>query len=144
MFTTVLVVLAALLVAAALFFATGGGGETPSQRKPLFLGLEPQLRAEINEGGPLYFASPFGDNGFWLDIEDHRIVAYVLVLPDAPSCTVKWKAQRDSYIDCNGDKVAPANLDQYTVTLRDKPNGERHVLVDLRKVKPAQRSSTST
>ena len=32
-------------------------------------------RRRLHEGSPLYFANPFGGNGFWLDIEDGQLVA---------------------------------------------------------------------
>lgn len=139
LFTTVLVAIAGVLTASVLFFSVGGTQDTPSQTAPLFLGLDEQLRDKIREGSsPLYFPSPFGDDGFWLDLENREFVAYVLVLPNTRHCTVKWKDPRDNYIDCNGDAVAPSDLDQYTVVLRNRSGGEHDVLVDLRKVTPAQ------
>ncbi len=70
------VVLAALLVGALLFLATGGAQGTPS-RKPVYIGLETDLRHTLDQGPRLYFAHPFGGTGFWLDVEDRHLVALV-------------------------------------------------------------------
>lgn len=136
-FTTTIVVIAGVLLAVVLFFATGGGGGTPKAR-PLFIGLERQLLENIKEMGPQYIANPFGEHGFWLDAEGNRIVAYALALPDTNDCTIKWKAQQDSYVDCNGDEVDTNALDRYKVDPRDrKRSDDRDVYVDLRVVEPA-------
>src|SRR5579859_3155200 len=81
MIAVVMVAFAGVLVAAALFFATGGTKGDPAQTAPLYLGLGSELRSEIKLGSPLYFANPFGANGFWLDLEHNQFVALDLVLP---------------------------------------------------------------
>jgi hypothetical protein len=63
-FAGALVVIVGIVVAGLLFLATGGTQDTPSDRRPVFLGLSHELKSKIREGGPLYFANPFGDNGF--------------------------------------------------------------------------------
>jgi len=141
-FTSVIVLFAGLAVAAVLFFATGGGKDTP-KAKPLFVGLETQLRRNIRDQGPQYIANPFAGNGFWLDVEGNRIVAYSLVLPGTDHCIVKWKAQRGSYVDCNGDAVDRADLDRFKVAYRSHEEGrDRDVLVDLRVLEPAPGSNS--
>ena len=60
------VVLAALLVGTLLYLVTGGAAGTPTP-KPVYIGLESDLRATLNQGPRLYFAHPFGGTGFWLD-----------------------------------------------------------------------------
>jgi hypothetical protein len=138
-----MVFVAGLLVAAALFFATGGSDSTPKQTRPLYLGLTSELRSEIHQGSPLYFANPFGGNGFWLDIVDHKFVALDLVLPNTTDCTVKWKGRENSYVDCHGDKVGIADLDRYKVTLAPSGNSGQSLYVDLRKRSPAPSTVTT-
>jgi hypothetical protein len=137
LFTSMFVIVAAVLVAAALLFATSREAE-PGPRKPLFLGLRTPLTKKIRDGGPLYFASPFGDRGFWLDLEQGSIVAYALTEPGTSDCIVKWKARQDAYIDCHDRAVAPTMLDRYRVTIGPRggsPAGS--VYVDLRRREPA-------
>lgn len=136
LFTTVFVAAAGLVVAVLLFLATGGGGADP-EVKPLFVGLDRQLRRNIGEDGPQYIANPFGGNGFWLDVEGDHVVAYNIILPTTTDCHVKWKAQRDSYVDCNGDDVDRATLDQFKVSFRNPGARNPQVLVDLRVDVPA-------
>lgn len=133
-----IVVLAGLVVAALLFFATGGAQDNPPANKALFLGLGRELESKIKEGGPLYFASPFGDNGFWLDIEDDRIVALDIVAPGTRDCKVKWRDPRDAYVDCQDRDLQVADLDRFEVTIGKLQKGapEDAVYVDLRVSEP--------
>jgi len=133
-----IVVLAGLVVAALIFFATGTE-QNPSDKKPLFLGLERELVAKIDEGGPLYFASPFGENGFWLDLENGRLVALDIVRPGTQGCKVKWRDPRGAYVDCNDEDLQVADLDRFEVTVgklqKDAPSDA--VYVNLRVSEPA-------
>jgi hypothetical protein len=138
-----MVFFAGLLVAAALFFATGGSNGTPKQTGPLYLGLTSELRSEIHQGSPLYFANPFGGNGFWLDIVDHKFVVLDLVLPNTKSCTVEWKGRENSYVDCHGDKVGVADLARFKVTLAPSGKSGQSLYVDLRKRIPAPNTVTT-
>jgi hypothetical protein len=140
----VMVAFAGVLVAAALFFATGGTKGDPAQTAPLYLGLGSELRSEIKLGSPLYFANPFGANGFWLDIEHNQFVALDLVLPDTKNCTVKWKGLQNSYVDCHGDKVGIDDLDRYKITQAASGKSGTSVYVDLRKVTAAPNTVTTT
>jgi hypothetical protein len=141
LFTAFFVAAAGVLVAVLLFLATGGGGADP-QATPLFIGLDRQLRNNINADGPQYIANPFGGNGFWLDVEGDHVVAYNITLPTTTECHVKWKAQRDSYVDCNGDDVERADLDQFKVFFRNPNSRNPDVMVDLRVDIPAQGSDS--
>ncbi|MEX2256029.1 MAG: hypothetical protein WEC34_11380 [Acidimicrobiia bacterium] len=151
-FAVGIIIFACLAVAGLLFFATGGAQDTPTQTKPLFLGLEPELRDKIlgtseDEGSPLYFANPFGDNGFWLDVENDDIVALNLIRPGSNDCQVKWRETMGSYIaECDGERLTSRDLDRFEVTVgkqaADSP--EDGVYVDLRVVEPAPGSADST
>lgn len=129
------VVFAGLAIAALLFLATGGGGGTPTEQRPLFLGLQPELEAKIREGGPLYLANPFGNNGFWLDREGRDLVALDIIRPGTRACIVKWRATKDSYIACNGDRLASADLDRFALEVGSAEPGApaNSVFVDLRR-----------
>jgi hypothetical protein len=139
-----MVAAAGILIAAALFFATGGGNGNPKQTTPLFIGLASQLRADINTGtgSPTFIANPFGGNGFWLDIVDHKFVALDVVLPHTKDCTVDWKGKR-GFVDCHGDEVSTDDMARFKVTLGPSGKAGQSVYVDLRKVIPAPNTVTT-
>jgi hypothetical protein len=142
--TGAFVVLAGLLFAAVLFLATRQNTGTGPKR-PLFLGLDAQKRRDIRADGPQYVANPFGGAGFWLDIEDGTLVALVLDTPAPGSCSAKWKAQRDAYVDCHGNELTSRDLDRYVITIVPREGSLRNtVYVDVRKVLPAPRTTTTT
>jgi len=138
LFAGTIVLLAGLAVAALIFFATGTE-RNPSDKKPLFLGLQRELVAKIKEGGPLYFASPFGENGFWLDLEEGRLVALDIVRPGTAGCKVKWRDPRGAYVDCEDRDLQVGDLDRFEVTVgklqQDAPPDA--VYVNLRVSEPA-------
>jgi hypothetical protein len=142
--TGAFVALAGLLFGAVLLLATN---RSTGEKEPVFLGQRKELVERIEDGSsPLYFASPFGDqNGFWLDLEDGDLVAYVLDTPGADECTVKWRDRRDAYIDCTDTPVDPGDLDRYPLSVgsRDGSPGTS-VYVDLRRTIPAPGAGGNT
>jgi hypothetical protein len=127
-----LVVLAGIFIAAALILATSGTTRTPDHPRPLCLGDARSLNRAIDQGSPLYFANPFGGNGFWLDKEGGRFVALDLVLPGTRDCTVRWRGRVDSYVDCDGRHRRSTALDRFAVTVPVRGTRKGGVLVDLR------------
>jgi hypothetical protein len=136
--TGVFLALAGLLFAGVVLIATNGDAPAADANKPLFLGLRDPLTSSIKDGGPLYFANPFGDDGFWVDLEDGRLVAYILKVPGVRDCSVKWKAQENSYLDCHRAKIDRSELARYNVTIGSR-NGtpKTSVFVDLHAKIPA-------
>ncbi|MEX2267802.1 MAG: hypothetical protein WEA75_03870, partial [Acidimicrobiia bacterium] len=136
-----LLITGSFLVIAAVFF--GGVLWVATLRKssdngPQYIGRERSLERKILKASPYYFANPSGGDGYWLDVEDGELVALVLDRPGTKDCVVKWKAQRDAYVDCNDQELSSENLDRYKVTIgpRDgSPKGS--VYVDFRKISPA-------
>jgi len=141
-FASVLVAVAGIAIAALLFFATGGTQDTPSQRRPLFLGLSPELTKKIKDGGPLYFASPFAGNGFWLALEDGQLVALDIVKPGTKDCVAKWKDSHQAYVDCDDNDLHASDLDRFQITVGrlapDSPNDGVYVDLRVRSPAPAQ------
>jgi hypothetical protein len=127
------VVLAALLVGALLFLATGGARGTPTP-KPVYIGLESDLRATLNQGPRLYFAHPFGGTGFWLDVADGHLVALVARLPGTPSCTVAWRNLSRGYYDCHDRNLSARQLDRYALQFPKVGPEQGGVVVDFRHV----------
>ncbi len=138
-FATGFVLLAGLAIAALLFLVTGGADKDPSPSGPIFLGLEPELAARTDEGGPSYIASPFGEHGFWLDLEAGELVALDIVRPGTRSCIVKWRATKDSYIACDGERLDTTDLARFEVTIgsTEPDTPADSVFVDLRRREPA-------
>lgn len=130
------VVLAALLVGTLLYFATGGAQGTPTP-KPVYIGLESDLRSTLNQGPRLYFAHPFGGTGFWLDVEDGHLVALVARVPGSPSCTVAWRNLNRGYFDCHDRLFTDRQLDRYALQFPKSGAEQGGVVVDFRHVDPA-------
>lgn len=130
------------LLVAAVFF--GGVLWLATQRNeakkgPFFIGLEQALKTHIHEGSPLYFSNPGAGDGFWLDIEHGQLVGLVLDRMDGPKdCIVKWKDQRDAYIDCNDNELQSTDLDRYKLTIgRRNGSPKTSVYVNLQETEPA-------
>lgn len=137
-----LLVTGSFLLVAAVFF--GGVIWLATQRNqptdgPFFIGLEGALKTHIHEGSPLYFSNPGAGDGFWLDIENGQVVALVLDQKPGPKdCIVKWKEQRDAYVDCDDNELQSTDLERYTLTVEARDGSPKtSVYVNLRKTEPA-------
>jgi hypothetical protein len=137
-----LIVTGSFLLVAAVFF--GGVIWLATQRNetkegPFFIGLERALKTHIHEGSPLYFSNPGAGDGFWLDIEDGQLVALVLDQQSgAEDCIVKWKEQRDAYIDCDDNELQSTDLARYGLKIGSRDGSPKTaVFVNLRKIEPA-------
>jgi hypothetical protein len=130
------VVVAALLVGTLLYLVTGGAAGTPTP-KPVYIGLESDLRATLDQGPRLYFAHPFGGTGFWLDTEGGHLVALVARVPGTPSCTVAWKNLSRGYYDCHDRLLSARQLDRYALQFPKSGAEQGGVVVDFRHVDPA-------
>lgn len=137
--TSSCVLLAGLLVGVLIFLATGGAQGTP-RAQPVYIGLESDLRATLNQGPRLYFAHPFGGTGFWLDVEDSHLVALVARVPGSSSCTVAWKNLSRGYFDCHGRQLTSRQLDRYALQFPKSGSQQGGVVVDFRRVLPAPQS----
>ena len=127
---------AAVFVGGLLWLATQRNESKPG---PFFLGLEQALKTHIHEGSPLYFSNPGAGDGFWLDIENGQLVALVLDQTDGrKDCIVKWKDQRDAYIDCDDNELQSTDLAHYKLTIgRRDGSPKTSVYVNLQKTESA-------
>lgn len=131
------VVIAGLLFTGVLLLATRNNAGQPSNQ-PLFLGIETPKIREIKNSSPQYIANPFGGDGFWLAVEKGKLVALVLDRPGTKNCQVKWKAQINHYLDCNGNELTSRQLARYKVTIGVRNGSPAHsVFVNLKKTSPA-------
>jgi hypothetical protein len=122
-------ILAAMMFVGVLLFATRS--DQPNQDAALYIGPRPDLERSIAEGGPLYFANPFGGRGFWLDREAGELVALDVGRPGDVGCSVKWKGRVNSYVDCDGERLTLQELARYDVQVLTRGARKGSVLVDL-------------
>jgi len=131
------VLLAGVAVAVVLLFATGGSSG-PKKYAPFQAGLASAIKKDLKDGGPFYFPDPFGGNrSILFAIEDGQIVALSTTLPGTKDCLVKWKAQLDRFVDCNGDRHRSTDLDRYQDFIDPTGEDKGLLFVDLRKKLPA-------
>jgi hypothetical protein len=129
------VLIAAVLVAGVLWVVTTRDSKVTG---PIYLGPRNALVDNILEESPRYYAHPDGEDGFWLDVEDGDLVALVLDRPGEKDCVVKWKEQRDAYVDCNGQELQTADLDRYKLTVGSRGDSPANsVYVHLKHSSPA-------
>jgi hypothetical protein len=131
---TAAVIVAGLLVAAAILLVTGRA-KTPKPTKPITFGVAASLRTKVEDGGPFAYAGTSGDDGFWVAIEDGRLIALVVRQPQL-GCNVKWRGSVDSFT-CGDRKVRSRQLQRYRVIVPDRGDRKGQFLVDLRDVQPA-------
>ncbi len=136
LFTGAGVVFAALLFVAVILFSTAGSEPSGRASRALYLGDTNDLREKIALS-PLYFASPFGDASFWLDVENGQIVALDVSLPGTESCNILWRGRANTYRDCNDDDIAQAEMARYGVTIVERGNRKGSVFVNLKERSPA-------
>ena len=137
------VLLAGVLVAVVLLFATGGS-TGPKKYAPFQAGLASAIKKDLKDGGPFYFPDPFGGNrSILFAIEDDQIVALSTVLPGTKDCLLKWKAQLDRFVDCNGDRHRSTDLDRYEDFIDPSGEDQGLLFVDLRKRIPAPGTATA-
>jgi hypothetical protein len=128
------VLVAGLLVAAAILLVTGRA-KTPKPTKPIPFGVARSVRQLVEDGGPVPYAGTSGDDGFWVAIEDGKLVALVVQQPDL-GCNTKWRGSIDSFV-CGGEKVRSTELERYKVVIPTSGDRKGNFLVDLRTVLPA-------
>jgi hypothetical protein len=135
-FTGGFVILAGVLFAFAILFATRNG---PTAHGPIYIGPEPVKKSAIRKDGPQYVINPVkGRPGFWLDLENHELVALVLNRPGTKDCVVKWKEPKHGYVDCRGDILQSEQLDRYVIEVgRRNGSPKNSVYVKLREIVPA-------
>jgi hypothetical protein len=138
LFATVAIIAAGLLVA-ALILAVTGRADTPEAVDPVPFGFAASLRTKVETGGPVAYAGTTGDTGFWLAIEDGRLVALKIKRPGT-DCNVRWRGSIDSFVDCNGDKVATRQLARFPTEIPKTGARKGNLLVDLRRTIPPPRS----
>ena len=137
--TGIVAVLCGAAIAGLLLWTTGRTG-TPRTYKPFNAGYEYALRKTLTEGGPFYYADPFGGNaGFWFALDNGQITAVAVSQPNDPTCAVRWRGSKQTFVDCHDAPVALSTLARYPVTYQGSGK-ETLVYVDLRTREPAPKT----
>src|ERR1044072_5779748 len=101
---TVLVLVLGILIAAAILLVTGRA-KTPKMEGLVRFGQAKSLTEKARDGGPFAYAGATGDTGFWVALEDGKLVALKLRKPGTKDCNVIWRGSRNSFVDCNDNPV---------------------------------------
>jgi hypothetical protein len=138
LFATIAVLAAGALVAALILAITGRAG-TPDAVAPVPFGFAKSLRTKVEAGGPVAYAGTTGDTGFWLAMEDGRLVALQIRRPGT-HCNVRWRGSIDSFVDCHDEKVTTHQLARFPTEVPRTGPRKGNLLVDLRRTIPPPRS----
>jgi len=132
----VLVLVIGILIAAAILLVTGRA-KTPKMEGLIRFGQAKSIADKARNGGPFAYAGSTGDTGFWVAIEDGKLVALKIRRPGTKDCNVIWRGSQDSFVDCNGDPVKKSQLARYRVVIPERGDNKGQFLVDLSSNIPA-------
>jgi hypothetical protein len=133
---TIAVIVGGLVIAAAILLVSGRAKTPALLTKPVPFGVAKGMKQTISDGGPVAFAGTTGDTGFWLALEDGKLVALQVKRPGTKDCNVRWKGSVDSFVDCNGNKVRIDQLARFPIEIPTKGPHKGQLLVDLRHTDP--------
>ena len=128
------VLLGGVVIAAAILAITARG-TGPNIKKPLPFGLESAIHENVRDGGPVNIAGLSGDDGFWVAIEDHRLVALLVKQPTPQSCTLRWRGSKDTFT-CDDRPVESANMARFRSFTSHHGPTKGSFMVALRDVLP--------
>jgi hypothetical protein len=127
---TVVVLVLGILIAAAILLVTGRA-KTPKMEGLIRFGQAKSLTEKALDGGPFAYAGSTGDTGFWVALEDGKLVALKIRKPGTKDCNVIWRGSRNTFVDCHGDPVKIDELARYRVVIPAKGDNKGQFLVDL-------------
>src|SRR4051794_16160435 len=133
---TVLVLVLGVIIAAAILLVTGRA-KTPKMEGLIRFGQAKSITEKARDGGPFAYAGSSGDSGFWVAIEDGKLVALKIRKPGTKSCNVIWRGSRNAFVDCNDNPVKIDQLARYRVVIPEKGNNKGQFLVNLSSNIPA-------
>lgn len=135
-------IIGGILVAAAILAVTSRG-KAPNVKVPLPFGLASDIHMKVREGGPINIAGLSGDDGFWVGIEHHQLVALLVTQPKPASCTLRWRGSKNTFT-CDDRPVASANLARYESFIQKNGPRKGLYMVKLRTVLPPPAGPPST
>jgi len=129
------VLLGGVVIAAAILAITSRG-TGPNIKHPIAFGLASAVKDEVHQGGPINIAGPSGDNGFWVAIEDHHLVALLVKQPKPHACTLRWRGSKNTFT-CDGRPVKSTEMARYRSFTAPSGPSKGLFMVALRDVQPA-------
>ncbi len=127
---TLAVLVFGLVVAALILFITGRA-KTPEIKGAIPFGYAKSIRQKAIDGGPFAYAGNSGDDGFWIAIEDGKLVALKIQKPGTADCNVIWRGSKNTFKDCNNDSIRIDQLARYPVDVPTKGKHKGLLMVDL-------------
>jgi hypothetical protein len=129
------VILGGIVIAAAILAITSRG-KAPDVRVPQPFGLASSIHDNVRQGGPINIAGLSGDDGFWVAVEHHRLVALLVKQPQPHACTLRWRGSKDTFT-CDDRPVSSRNLARYRSFIQRSGPNKGAYMVALRDVLPA-------
>ncbi len=135
------IILGGIVIAAAILAITSRG-KGPNLNRPVSFGIEASIHRTVRAGGPINMAGLSGDDGFWLAIEDHRLVPLLVKQPSPESCTLRWRGSKNTFT-CDDRPVSSEEMARFRSFTSKQGTTEGSLMVDLRKVLPAPAQSST-
>jgi hypothetical protein len=129
------VLLGGVVIAAAILAITARG-TGPDIKRPVPFGSEVDIHDRVRTGGPVNIAGLSGDDGFWVAIEDHRLVALLVKQPKPQSCTLRWRGSKNTFT-CDDKPVSSRNMARYRSFAGRTAATRGSYMVALRDIEPA-------
>lgn len=124
-----------LVVAASILLITGRA-KTPEIKGSIPFGVARSIHQKVKDGGPYAYAGNSGDDGFWIALEDGKLIALKIQKPGTKSCNVIWRGSRDRFEDCNGDPIRVDQLARYPTRIPKQGGDKGLLMVDLSRTIP--------
>ena len=77
-----------------------------------------------------------GDDGFWVAIEDHQLVALLVKQPKPQRCTLRWRGSKNTFT-CDDKPVASRNMARFRSFTKHRGPLKGSYMVALRDIEPA-------
>ena len=138
--SAIALIIGGILVAGAILAITSRG-KAPDVRVPLAFGLASDIRMKVHDGGPINIAGLSGDDGFWVAIEDHQLVALLVNQPKPSACSLRWRGSKNTFT-CDDRPVKTVNLARFRSFVRKRGPQQGLFMVRLRTVLPAPAGPT--
>ena len=133
--SAIALIIGGILVAGAILAITSRG-KAPDVRVPLAFGLASDIRMKVHDGGPINIAGLSGDDGFWVAIEHHQLVALLVAQPRPAACSLRWRGSKNTFT-CDDRRVESVNLARYRSFIQKQGPQKGLFMVRLRTVLPA-------
>jgi hypothetical protein len=124
-----------------LMFGFLASSKVTVPKGPIKAGYEPQVRSDLQSGGPYVIADPNNtrNHSFYFDVENNKVIAVPLAVPGRPNCNITWKHIKKGYgfVDCDGKVVNVDDLGRYPVSISKNASDAGALFVDVHNAQPS-------